>query len=279
MFHDPLLDHRLHPFLSPSTFVILTAYFEAVGPGLLAARVLSATVGLLAVGLMWGIGRRNLPKRPWLLAILFGMSSMVVLENRRMMIETQQVLWLTAAAHLWLRTGLGSAAGAGACFGIALVTKSNSIYLVPALIWSAHDRDPTAGSRRVDASPRASALVRVVLLGLIAGSIAALVYLGAYTAAPEAFRAAYTFELDGEHFLSDEVAFHVGRFGLNPTECKEALLALVKGDPFWVALAPLGLVLASRQRWVERADRLFAAWLVIGFLFFFSQIYIALVTW
>ncbi len=275
MFHDPLMDHRLHPFLSPSTFVMLTAYFEAVGPSLLAARVYSATVGLLAVGLMYGLGRRSLPKRPWLLAILFGMSSMVVLENRLMKIETQQILWLAATAFLWLRTGLRSAAGAGACFGIALLTKSNSIYLVPALIWSAYDRNPAAGDLGDDTPPRASARSRVVLLGLIAGSIAALGYLGTYAAFPEEFWAAHKYELDGQHFLSNDVVFHVGRFGLNPAQVKDTLLALVKGAPFWVAIVPFGLVLAARQRWVERSDRLFGAWLVLGFLFFFSQIYIA----
>jgi len=275
MFHDPLMDRRLHPFLSPTTFLLLTAYFHAVEPGLLAARVYSVTVGLIAVGLMWRLGQRIMPNRPWLLAVLFGMSSMVVLENRKMMIETQQILWLAATALLWLRPGLGAAAGAAACFGIALLTKSNSIFLMPALIWSAYGRDPSAGDPGDDSPLRATARSRVVLLGLIAGTVASLGYLGTYAVFPEAFCAAFKFELDGQHFLSNDVVFHVGRFGVSPPQVKMALFELVKGAPFWVALAPLGLVSAARQRWAVRADRLFGAWLIVGFLFFFSQIYIA----
>jgi hypothetical protein len=274
-FHEPLMDRRLHLFLSPTTFLLLTGYFYAVEPGLLAARVCSATVGLIAAGLMWGLGQRIMPGRPWLLVLLFGMNSMVALENRKMMIETQQILWLTATAFLWLRPSLGAAAGAAACFGVALLTKSNSIFLLPGLIWSAYGREPSPVDP-VNGSPlHATARSRLALLGLIAGTVAILGYGGACAAFPAEFCAAFKFELDGQQWLSNDVVFRLGRFGVNPPQVKKALVTLVKGAPFWVSLAPLGLAWCVRDRWAARADRLFGAWLIVGLLFFFSQIYIA----
>src|SRR5690242_127495 len=57
-FGDALMDGRLHPFLSPATFVALSGWFHLVEPDLRSTRLFSVCVGLLACGLTWVLGRR-----------------------------------------------------------------------------------------------------------------------------------------------------------------------------------------------------------------------------
>src|SRR5262249_28272234 len=48
---DGLMDGRLHPFLSPATFVLLGGWFRFLPPDLLTARAFSVLCGLLTCGL------------------------------------------------------------------------------------------------------------------------------------------------------------------------------------------------------------------------------------
>src|SRR5262249_54766225 len=133
-YGDPLMDGRLHPFLSPATFVALSGYFCLVEPNLVTARLFSACVGALSCAIIWRVGRRYVSRPPWLPVLLFGVSSLVVLIQRIMLLEAHQMFWLLLAAALWLSPRRGSAVLAGAAYGIALLVKGNSLYLFPAFL-------------------------------------------------------------------------------------------------------------------------------------------------
>src|SRR5262245_56904192 len=105
LYGDELLDGRLHPFLSPATFVLLAGWFLAVPPDLVTARAFSAAAGLGACLLLALLARREVPGRGWLVAFLFGLSSLAVLPHRLVLLEAHQTFWLVLAAVAWLRPG------------------------------------------------------------------------------------------------------------------------------------------------------------------------------
>jgi 4-amino-4-deoxy-L-arabinose transferase-like glycosyltransferase len=269
-FGDALMDGRLHPFLSPATFVALSGYFTLVEPTLASARLFSVGAGLLSCLLMWVLGRRYFPAHPWLLLLLYGLSGLAVLVQRTILLEAHQMFWLLLAATLWLAPGRGRTALAGVAYGVALLVKSNSLYLFPAFLVSAPGwgRDADGQAAR---SPCKSLALFLLTVGLVAGGG----YATAWAVNPVALATAFRFELDGVHFLNDDVLFHVGRFGLHPQRALAAGKGLVLGEPFLVVLAAVGLLrLLRRPSAASRADRLFAAWAVCGGFFHFGQIYV-----
>jgi Dolichyl-phosphate-mannose-protein mannosyltransferase len=269
-FGDALMDGRLHPFLSPATFVALTGYFAVVGPSLVSARLFSVAVGLLTCLLSWVLGRRYFPQRPWLLLLLFGLSGLTALVQRTILLESHQMLWLLLAAALWLSGVRGRTVLAGGTFGIALLVKSNSVYLLPAFLLAAPGWGAEADGRTARFSFRSLALFLLAVV-LVAGAG----YAAAWAVNPDAFVTAFRFELDGAHFLDDSVLFHVGRFGLNRQRAPAVLKGLVLGEPFLLAGAAVGLFfLLRRPGSASRPDRFFAAWAVGGLVFHFAQIYV-----
>lgn len=255
-FGDPLLDGRLHPFLSPGTFVELSAWFTLFPASLTTARLASAALGILTCVLVYLLARRAYPERAWLVLVLFGFSSITLLTHRVALLESRQMFWLTLAAYLWLSAIRGSAWTAGIAYGVALLVKSNSLYLLPAFLLTPVRR--SAG-------------------GVFVGSgllVAAGGYLTAWAIDPPSFVAAFRYELDGQHWLDGHDLFHVGRFGLHPARLAETLGDLLATDPVLPLLALLGLMTVLRHRHeASRADVFFSAWLVGGLAFTLGQIY------
>jgi 4-amino-4-deoxy-L-arabinose transferase-like glycosyltransferase len=262
-FGSPLMDGRLHPFLSPGMFVGLSGFFSILEPSLWSARLFSAFAGLLSCVIVWRLGIRLFPQRPWLPLFLFGGSSLVVLINRTALLESFQMLWLLIAAWAWLSARRGSALMAGAAFGVALLVKSNSIYLLPAFFLSLPADRPAA---------KWTGLALVVVSTVL---VAAGGYGVAWAIDPTAFHEAFRYELDGRHFMDEGVVFHIGRFGLHPRNAMKTVGSVMLSAPLLLPLALVGAVLVLRQ-WgaTERADRFFTAWLLCGLAFTFSQIYI-----
>jgi hypothetical protein len=255
-FGEPLMDGRLHPFLSPATFVELSGWFLILPASLTTARWASAFLGVLTCFLVWGIARRVYPDRPWLMLLLFGFSSITILIHRIGLLEARQMFWLTLAAYLWLSEWRGSSLAAGVAYGVALLVKTNSVYLLPAFLltpigWSA------LGS-----------FVPGFLLTSGGG------YLTAWALDPAAFLAAFRYEIDGQHWLDSGVLFHIGRFGLHPARLLETLRGLFVADPVMplLALGGLGYVLRG-WRTARRAEVFFAAWFLGGLAFTLGQIY------
>jgi hypothetical protein len=100
-------------------------------------------------------------------------------------------------------------------------------------------------------------------------------YVAAWAVNPNAFATAFTYELDGRHFLDDGVLFHVGRFGLHPARLLAAAQSFIRVDPIILALATAGLAMSLRfWRSLSPVERFAALWVVFGAAFHFSQIYV-----
>src|SRR5438094_3161202 len=58
LFGHPLLDNRLHSFLSPATFAALSVWFSIFSPSLMSARCFSVVTGLLSCAAIGILGQR-----------------------------------------------------------------------------------------------------------------------------------------------------------------------------------------------------------------------------
>ena len=270
LFGDALLDGRLHPFLSPVTFTVLSGYFSVFSPSLLNARVLSSIVGLITVIIVWFWGRKTFPERDWLFPFFFGLCSFYLLANRHIMIETQQVFWLTLAAYFWISSTKKGVVLAAIFLGIALLVKINAIYVYFAFLCSSF-------SRPIDQYVHANSLniarfKEMGIFSIIVFSVFAAGYFIAFRIDPDAFFTAYRFEVDGEHFLDANVLFHFFRFGLHPQRLLSFINSIIINMPFILVLSIIGLLSLCRKQ-KDRADILFGSWMIIGFLFFSGQIF------
>ncbi len=276
LFHEPLMDGRLHPFLSPATYVALRMYFAMVTPNLVSARCFSVIMGLLSCLLAWHIGGICLQRRPWLFALLFSLSTLALTAQRTMLLEAHQIFWLVLAATLWVRGGKYAAAACGGALGVALLVKTNSIFCLPvfacAMLWpgSANSNE----GRRL--GMRRGWKQLAIFLGVCV-VVATGGYLIARALEPTGFFTAFRYELNGDHFPSNETLVRIGRFGLAPRLMARMAMAEFRAEPCLLSLAVISLAWAiAHWRSLGRADRLFSLWLLFGTLFHFVQITITL---
>lgn len=285
LFGDAFLDGRLHPLLSPATYAALVAHFSLFAPTLVSARLFSAIAGILTCLVLWLAARRLFRARPWLPLFFFGVSGFVVLVHRITLLEAHQTLWLVLAAALYLVPFRGSMWLAGAAYGVALLVKSNSLYLAPAFlaalpaVTAAAAGDGARAPARTTTNRLLSKLVPLVPLApftFAAVLVAASGYGLAFARDPEQFRVAFGFELEARHFLdvaSDPVLFHVGRFGFRPVAAVRLTFSLLKSEPFLTLLAAVAIArVLRRPAAAPREDRFFAAWALACFLFDLVQL-------
>jgi hypothetical protein len=258
LYGDGLLDGRLHPFLSPATFALLAGVFRVVPPDLATARVVSALMGVGSCVLMAALAWQAFPRRPWLPVLLFAVSGLAVLVQRMTLLEAGQTFWLLLAAVFWLGPR-NRPVLAGLAFAVALLAKSNSLYLMPAFLLTPPQ----------EASPRWRPLAAFLLACVL---LAGGVYGGLYAGWPERFQHAFSYELDGGRFADGGELFRVGRFGLHPRRLGEVLRQLAATDGLLVLGGLSGLAFAWRG--AERADRFFGLWLAFGLVFLLGQVYV-----
>jgi hypothetical protein len=257
---DGLMDGRLHPFLSQPTFLLLAGVFSVAEPDLVTARATSVVLGLLTVGLFAAFTWRRFTDRPWLVVLLFGLSGLAVLIQRMVLLEAHQMLWLVVATGCWLSSGRLAPVAAGLAFAMAMLVKSNSIYLLPAFLLTL----PASGRWRWAGLFLASCLV------LAGGG-----YLLAWGLWPEQFVHAFQYEVAGARFADEDTLFRIGRFGLHPPRAGKALWQMFFTDGLLVLGGLAGLVMVIlRWRSAQRRDRFFALWLVLGLTFLLGQIYV-----
>jgi len=268
-FGQPLLDGRLHPFLSPATFLALGIFFAFAPADLLWARIFSVALGLASCVLAVYLGRQCFKSRPWLFPLLCGLSSLVVMAQRMILLEAHLLFWLLLAAILLLRGGRYSSVLSGAALGVALLVKTSAVYCIPvfalALFWPL--AAPGAAARGV---PRPWNRLLLFLSGCVA--IAAGGYLAAWTIDPAGFTAAFAYELDGVHFPNNGVLFRVGRFGLNPSLMLKMAWTGFLTEPILLPLGVIGWIrIIRRGTAISVADFFFALWMLCGTLFHFLQ--------
>ena len=293
VFGDALLDNRLHPFLSPATFLALCGWFGAFTPSLTTARLFSAFAGIATCVLVWDLARTLMPRRPWLPVLFCSVSGLAVLQGRVLLLEAHQTFWLVLATALLFAGGPSPGAPetpiprrtllfAGVAFGMAMLVKTTSIYLIPAFVIATLPAASNAAPR-VSSGPLSSkmrslgvAFAPVLLFFLSALIVAAAGYGVAFARDPERFRAAFRYEMEAKHFLlylRDPLLFHVGRFGFRPIAATLCALTLARSDPFLCLLGVVG-VHRTIRRWSQssRAARFFSVWAVTGFVFTVLQI-------
>jgi 4-amino-4-deoxy-L-arabinose transferase-like glycosyltransferase len=272
MFGDALMDGRLHPFLSPVTFVLLRLLFSLVDPSLFTARLFSSMVGLLTVGIVYLLGRKVFSERQWILPSLFGACSFFVLDNRQMMIETQQVFWLSLTAYFYIGSTKHGTFLSGLCYGISLLVKINSVYIFPAFLCASYLRPIDDRIHGLGSNLNTGRLKEMIIFLVMAILVSFPGYLIAYLINPDAFITAYRFELDGQHFLDQNVLFHFGRFGVHPQKLLSLVEGIIRNMPIILILSIFGLfTLHGKEK--SRADIVFAIWLITGSLFFAGQLF------
>jgi 4-amino-4-deoxy-L-arabinose transferase-like glycosyltransferase len=268
-FGDWFLDGRTHLFLSPLFSLLSAISFRLLGPSIAAARLISAVAGVAAVALLYATVVRAVrnPQFALLVAVLFGVSEWSVIASREALIEPLQLCLCLWAVYLSLDARLSSVAGAGVVLALALLAKTNAIFLMGVL-----SANILLRARKGQRLTRARDWASVLILVMLALAIAGVVYAGLYREYPERFAQAFRFELDGVHFEREShPLFHIGRFGLDPIRSGRTLLALFREAPFLMVLAALGAGV-----WVIRrppGSAVFALWLALGLPFFFLQIF------
>lgn len=256
-YHAPLQDGRAHPFLSPGHFLLLAGFFEIAPPSLLSARWFSALLGVGSCLAVWRLTCIMVPRRPWLGLLFFGMSTLTILIHRLALLESHQMFWLLLAAWAWCSPGRCRPLAAGLAFAMALLVKSNSVYLLPAFVLV----------------PPETRWRSLAIFGSSVFLLAGFGYGLAWRLDPQAFADAFRFEMQGHNFASYQPWFHFSRFGLAPKRIVHVLGSFFLGEPFLSLLAVLGLALARRY-WagVGRAERLITCWLALGLTFHLAQI-------
>lgn len=265
MFGDWFMDGRKHLFLSPAFHGISLIAFSIADPAIVAARAISALLGTAAVFLLAGTvkGLSGDVQVAAVAAILFGFNRFVVLLSRQALLESTTVFFVLLAA--WLIVSGRRNLGAGLVFGLALLTKTTAIAVIPAVAL-------LAGLRSYDASrPRKTWTAIGFFLGA-AIAVAAVGYIGLFAWNPERFVAAFTYELDGVHFEDGApTLLRVGRFAVAPTIAARTVFDLASGLPFVFVLGIIGLPLAwDRER---TCFWFFSTWFVVVSSFHLLQLY------
>ena len=257
LYDDALLDGRLHPFLAPVQFVAAVGWFFIIPPSLFSARLLSTLFGLITIIFAHGIGKRLSIKKPLLLVLFVAFNSQLVLSNRIALLESLQICLLTSAA--WALFRKHAPIISGILCGLTVLVKVNALYVLPAFFiffWLSELH------RLKKPLQFCCALGGTILIGF---TLSAAID-------PEAFVAAFRYELDGKHFIDGSALFNFGRFGLHPQRLTRAIIEFVKGTPFLMGLAALALI--KKDTWAIPRRLIFAVWLVLGFTFHSAQIFV-----
>lgn len=268
-FGDWFMDGRTHLCLSPLFSGLAAASFWLFGPSIAAARLISAVAGVASVWLLYAVVVRAVEDRRLALvaAIVFGFDPWPLVQSRAAMLESLQIALCLASLYLALGRHRWSSAFAGAAFGLALLAKTNVIFLAPVLaaclVW--RSQADKAGSYP---RPARSAFVFLGVACLVAGAV----YGALFLAYPARFVDGFRYELDGVHFEQfSHPIVRIGRFGLDPRQAARTLMAPVREAPFLMVLAALGAGAWSIRR--PRGSGVLALWLLVGLAFFLGQIY------
>ena len=147
-FDHVLLPSAGHPPLYP---LVLSAISAAGGTGTLAHRLLGLPLGVVTIALVGLLGRRAGGERIGLIAAgLCAISPIMVAADGALMSETLYspliALVLLAAWRLLERPAAWVAAATGAAIGLAALTRSEGLLLLPLLAWPVALR--SGGARR-----------------------------------------------------------------------------------------------------------------------------------
>jgi 4-amino-4-deoxy-L-arabinose transferase-like glycosyltransferase len=146
-------DHNPPLVLAPLYTMVLTAFYQVFGLGLIPTRLVSATSGILSCLILYGAARAiRTPGRALGAALVFTLSYFVMTFQRLAFTEAHQLLWAVVglAGVLWARRQPRWALLAGLGITLAQLVKPSAFFLFPTVLgywlWrgSQADGEPSA---------------------------------------------------------------------------------------------------------------------------------------
>ena len=174
LFGNPRTDDFNNSLLSPTLNALQTAVFRIFGTGMIQARLISVSAGLLTLPLFFAALRRAYSTRVAAFAAVFlGLDHVPLLYSRMALMDTPAALILTAAFYCWVRARRERAPGAdggrldrhsrlervapllwlflcGASLGLAFATRGLCAFAIPGpllLLFRIKRGDPPAFHR------------------------------------------------------------------------------------------------------------------------------------
>lgn len=121
---------------------VLPGQFQSFGNPINAGRVLMVVVHVAGVFLLFEVVRRfsGSTVAAFLATFIFSVSPLAIYYQRQVLLDNLMVFWVLVGLYILARRDgrILTAAGAGAAFGLALVTKENAIFLLPGFAYLMH---------------------------------------------------------------------------------------------------------------------------------------------
>lgn len=150
-------DHAPMGWLVLSGWVaVLPGGFNAFGNAINTGRVLMLILHVVSVFLMFEIIRRFTGNKAaaFLATFVFNLSPLGVYYQRQVLLDNIMVFWILLGLYLLARRDgrIVTAMGAGFCFGLALVTKENVLFVLPGCAYLLHRTIKEQSNRRFGVS-------------------------------------------------------------------------------------------------------------------------------
>ncbi|MEV8515672.1 glycosyltransferase family 39 protein [Dactylosporangium sp. NPDC051484] len=150
-------DHAPMGWLALSGWVaVLPGGFNAFGNAINTGRALMLIVHLLSVFLMFETVRRFTASKPaaFLATFVYNLSPLGVYYQRQVLLDNLMMFWILLGLYLLARRDgrIVTAMGAGFCFGLALVTKENALFILPGCAYLLHKTIKEQPNRRFGVS-------------------------------------------------------------------------------------------------------------------------------
>ncbi len=258
-----------HALKSPLFQALLVVQFKVFGPSIWSARLISAAAGVLSVGLLYFLVRRltGMPLLAGTAAVLLGSDRFLVALSRKAMLESSQLFFVLLAAVLAVARFRGHCWLAGACVAGAALVKVNAFHMLPVLL-------VLVGMQTAPQAPWTvrAALVRGVSFLAGAGLVFGGINLALYLLWPDAYYAAYHFDIAVPWFhYTGTPLVRWGRFGFDPAQFASTINELFRIYPFLLVFAVAGGVVALYAR--QSAGLFFGLWLLVSGGFYMAQLF------
>jgi 4-amino-4-deoxy-L-arabinose transferase-like glycosyltransferase len=268
-------DHAPMGWLALAGWVgVLPGGFSAFGNAINTGRVLMLVVHLASVVLMFEIVRRFTGSKPaaFLATFVFNLSPLGVYYQRQVLLDNLMMFWILLGLYMLARRDgrIVTAMGAGACFGAALVTKENALFLLPGCAYLLHKSVRAQVNRRFGVSFWWFAVLAPVVGYLLFAQIKNELF-------PEGFRFSPNNQLQGHVSLLNTIWWQLHRNSNSSNGLSFTYLLqqswLFKDRYLLIAgaAATLLVLIAGRRNKRLRTPMLACGLMTVGYAFYLSR--------
>ena len=259
-------------YMAPGYHWLLGIPFYLLAPLHSVSRPVSAVISLCTLWLFYRLAARLAGKPAAMGAVLLlGTSYPAVLIDRRALIEPFQIFLITGLCLVAVPFTLPAPGrlrawrylAAAALTALLLLTKASGAFILPAIVAALAWPWPGLGGA---AWKRRLGITAALVCGVLA---AAAVFWWIYTGDPVNFVKAWTRDLNKVNVPGTRPSGG-GRFAIHPASIERTIRWYSEYEPVLLGLALLGLLKAL---W-ERKHTLMSAWLILGAIFLFIQLYV-----